>query len=50
MTTMTLDYQAIVDIIAELLVVAMPIGVLFGLVGKMVTFFLSMLFGQKAKL
>lgn len=44
---MYLDYQQIVDIIAEFLKVSLPIGITFGLIQKLVNLFMSSAFGSK---
>lgn len=43
----TIDYSSIVDIAAKCIAVALPIGLIFGLAGKAVNFFLSMVLGKE---
>lgn len=44
---LTIDYQVIVNIIAQCITVAMPIGLLFALTDWLVTFFFSVATGKK---
>lgn len=43
----TLDYSQVVEICAQCIAVALPIGLIFGLAGKVVTFFMSMVLGKE---
>lgn len=47
MATMTIDYSQVVAIVTNCIMVALPIGVIFGLAGKACNFFLSMVFGKE---
>lgn len=44
---MELDYQAIINLVAMIIGVAIPIGVIFGLTEKLINLFLSACFGSK---
>lgn len=44
---MEIDYNQIVVLCAECLAVAMPMGVIFGLTGKLYDLFMSMAFGKE---
>lgn len=44
---MELNYQTIVDMVAQIIQLALPIGIVFGLAEKLVNGFLSMAFGEK---
>lgn len=43
----TLDYQQVVEIAAKTIAVALPIGLVFGIAGKAVNFFMSMVLGKE---
>ena len=42
-----IDYQQIVDLAAKAISIGLPIGLIFGLAGKVTNFFLSMVFGKE---
>lgn len=42
-----MDYQQIIDMVAECIKIAMPIGVVFGLSEKVINLFLSLAFGKE---
>lgn len=44
---MEIDYNQIVLLAAECLGVSMPIGIIFGLTGKLYDLFMSMAFGKE---
>jgi uncharacterized membrane protein YphA (DoxX/SURF4 family) len=44
---MDLDYQIIINMVAQIISVALPIGVVFGLAERLVNAFLSMAFGER---
>lgn len=43
----TIDYSQVVDICAKCIAVALPIGMIFGLAGKAVNFFMDMALGKE---
>lgn len=43
----TIDYSQVVTIAACCIGAALPIGLIFGIAGKAVNFFLSMVFGKE---
>lgn len=43
----SIDYSQVVDIAAKCIAVALPIGLIFGIAGKAVNFFLSMVLGKE---
>lgn len=45
-----IDYQVIVDFVAEMIEYAMPIAILFALVGKLLNMLMSMMFNGKIDL
>ncbi len=42
-----LSYQLIINLIGQMMLVSMPIGILFGLTEKLINLFFSMAFGSK---
>lgn len=44
---MSVDYSQVVELCAQCLSLAMPIGVIFGLSSKVYNLFLSMVFGKE---
>lgn len=44
---MELNYQIVIDMVAHVIELALPIGVTFALAEKLVNGFLSMAFGEK---
>lgn len=46
-TQVVIDYQQIVTICAQCLTVALPIGVIFGIAGRITNFFLGMVTGKE---
>lgn len=42
-----IDYQEVVTLCAQMISVALPIGLIFGLSEKLVNGFLSMVFGER---
>lgn len=43
----SLNYQVIVELVATYIMISLPIGILFGLAGKLINMFLSAVFGDK---
>lgn len=43
----TIDYSQVVDIAVKCISVALPIGLIFGLAGKAMNFFMSMVLGKE---
>lgn len=43
----TINYQSIIDLVAEILQVALPIALLFGISGKLVRMLISMVTGER---
>lgn len=43
----TIDYSQVVAICTSCIAAALPIGIIFGIAGKAVNFFLSMVFGKE---
>ncbi|MEM0173560.1 MAG: hypothetical protein QXI16_03525 [Sulfolobaceae archaeon] len=43
----SINYQGIVDIVGVILLVSTPIGLVFGISGKLANMFFSMVFGEK---
>lgn len=46
-TQTVIDYQQIVTICAQCMAVALPIGVIFGISGRIINFFLGMVTGKE---
>lgn len=44
---MILDYQQVIDLIAEILKYALPIGIIFGITEKATNLFFNLAFGNK---
>ena len=47
MMTTTMDYQLIINLVATVLSLSLPIGITFALAEKLVNMFLSFAFGDK---
>lgn len=43
----TIDYSQVVSLVTYCIAAALPIGLIFGIAGKAVNFFLSMVFGKE---
>ena len=46
-TFMELNYQIVIDMVAEIISLSLPIGITFGLAERLINAFLSMAFGER---
>lgn len=44
---MELNYQIVIDMVAEIIRLSLPIGITFGLAERLINAFLSMAFGER---